>query len=141
MFAYKIMKAISLAMTICALSNAFASPVAVGESVGNTYPKEVSLRIPEGTFSGYSVYTRNRLICDSFDKLDSGHKFNVIKLTGNNLNFNWGSKISFSPHFSVPVRLVEKPASFALSKGRLSVVVGYLTVNGVDEEIELALRK
>ncbi len=114
------------------------------ESLGqvNHDPSVVSLVIPKGKFSGYSVSIHNHgRIFECYDRLDSGHKFEVIKLAGNNLNFKWGPKISFTPHFSVPVRLVVERPEFAQNKDRLSAVVGYLTISGTEEAIKLTLAK
>ena len=125
------------------LAFAFLQISSPGELIGEalTDPAVVSLTVPKGTFSGYSVFISDHCICESFVKLHSEHKFEVTKIGSNDLNFKWGAKSSFIPHFSSPVRLVAKPTDFALSKGRLSAVVGYVTINGVDEEIRLALAK
>lgn len=125
------------------LAFAFLEISSPGELIGEalTDPAVVSLTVPKGTFSGYSVFISDHCICESFVKLHSEHKFEVVKLAGNNLNFKWGAKSSFIPHFSSPVRLVAKRPDFAQNKGRLSAVVGYVTINGVDEEIRLALAK
>lgn len=112
------------------------------EPQSNPDPTEVQLVVPENHHAGFSVrFNDNGLEggYESFKKIDKSHNIVITKLAGNHLKVQWGPGNSMTLDFKVGFRLIAGVPQFKSNKGRRSAVVGYLKINGVDEDIRVIL--
>jgi len=112
------------------------------EPQSNLDPTEVQLVVPKNHHAGFSVRFNDNGReggFESFKKIDKGHNIVITKLAGNHLKVQWGPNNSTTLDFKVGFRLIAGVPQFTSKKGQKSAVVGYLNINGVDEDIRLVL--
>jgi hypothetical protein len=103
---------------------------------------EIQLVVPNGYNAGFGVlYNDNGHEggFESFHKIDNTHNIVIRKLEGNRLKVQWGPYNSTTLNFTVDFRLVDRAPQFENKNGLRSAIVGYIKINGVDQDIRVVL--